>query len=78
MASGEAVNGAFGDFDFDGVSVPIDCTRAIADPIEDVIPPRIPQATLDAINLTVPETTWEAIAERRLIPPQPGHALITC
>lgn len=78
---GEAVNGAFGDFDFDGVSVAIDCTRALTASIEKVIPPRIPQETLDAVVLEDVETptfNFLATSERRLIPPDAAHALITC
>lgn len=77
---GEAVNGAFADFDFDGISVPFDCERGIAEPIEDVIPPRIPQATLDALAIPPTGLSWNlsTTSERRLIPPDAAHALITC
>jgi hypothetical protein len=73
---GEAVNGAFADFDADGVSVPFDCARGSTGTTEDVIPPRIPQATLDAME---PGLNWPlSAAERRLIPPDAAHPLITC
>jgi len=76
---GEAVNGAFSDFDFDGISIPLDCFRGITSPIEDVIPPRIPQATLDTLDIGAVFPTFQiATADRRLIPPDAAHPLITC
>lgn len=76
---GEIVSGAFGDFDYNGVpETAIDCTRGFSESIEKSVPPRIPQAILDNADISADPFGKQASTERRLIPPDGAHSLITC